>query len=156
MTPELLARLRPHGLDRVASEAGLDVVRTALLERGWSARNVERLLHVAPAIAPAAVPLAPREPPREAPNPAAAQPVHLRVLPVEDVRALEEHFRCEPYHATISARACVARQTGSQRSWNEVRAATGSRAIEHRGVGLHFTRCTRCPVGKRIADAVKA
>lgn len=71
-------------------------------------------------------------------------PVDLRLIPVSRLTKREQHFRCEPYHCTLTAGACVDRQ--AQRVF--VHSSGGSK--------VRYLACQDCAVGARIAKRVPA
>ena len=64
--------------------------------------------------------------------------------PATQAAWLEQHFRCEPYHCTLTAGACVDRQ--AQRVF--VHSSGGSK--------VRYLACQDCAVGARIAKRVPA
>lgn len=73
-------------------------------------------------------------------------PVHLRVLPVDELTEPADLFRCAPLAATIPARTCVLRQ---RRTWVGTR--TQTRAPEIRPEHIS---CADCAQGRDVASRV--
>ena len=74
--------------------------------------------------------------------------VSLVVLPVEALTAGTDRFECEPYHAVISARTCLARRGGRYEAGRNQHAAPG----QHESYPL----CSRCDLGAKVAERVTA
>lgn len=75
----------------------------------------------------------------EAPPPAA-----LDIIPVSRLTDRAQHFRCEPYHCTMTAGACVDRQARRAR----VHSAGGSK--------VRYIECVDCALGREVAARVPA
>jgi hypothetical protein len=88
-----------------------------------------------------------------------AQPVRLVVLPIDQVSKDDDAFVCKPYHSTLRAAACVARQAAYELAAKSVRRAGGSQ------IPAHLRECGSCGdgiavriqiAGKALAEAVPA
>lgn len=75
--------------------------------------------------------------------------VSLAVLPVEALTTGTDRFKCEPYHAVISARTCLARRGGRYE---------GGRNQHPTGPHEHesYPLCSRCDLGAKVAERVTA
>lgn len=68
------------------------------------------------------------------------------VVPVERLTSRADLFRCEPYRAVITARACLARQEGARRAPAPGVAASAARN----------SACEGCALGGRVAERLSA
>lgn len=78
----------------------------------------------------------------------------LEALPVDQVRAPLDRFRCGPLNATLTARSCVERQRvarGEQATSERSFSAGGGSSVRH---GMYM--CRDCEVGLAIAKAVRS
>ncbi len=132
-----------------ASPAAVDELVDRLRARGWSRRNVERLVGVA--VEPVVV-WRPRLVSGRGGSPAPlprTEPVHLVVVAVDAIERPTDHFWCEPYGATLSVAACLRRQ-GAEQAPRRVR-------WQHSGGSrTRFERCAECALGRQVAAAVGA
>lgn len=78
-------------------------------------------------------------------------------LPIAELRDPGDHFWCEPYRATVPARACLMRQRlhGSAiryGDWNRVGIGERDRVPMGKGARmLDYGKCKDCPLGREVA-----
>lgn len=90
------------------------------------------------------------------------------MLPVDQLVAPEQRFRCVPYSATISARTCVERQARQGKLakgdvWIRLDGKERPRGELHRGkvavgaaVGSHrANRCANCELGRAVVARIE-
>lgn len=70
----------------------------------------------------------------------------LALVPVERLTSRADLFKCEPYRAVITARACLGRQEGARRAPVPGVAASAARN----------SKCEDCALGARVADRLAA
>lgn len=88
-----------------------------------------------------------------------AAPVRLLVLPVEQLTAADQRFRCVPYAATITASTCTDRQRLARDGLPNRRTSRGGDADWSCGrsaswVSKTFIHCKACPLGAEVAAAI--
>ena len=72
----------------------------------------------------------------------------LRVIQVWEVASVDDFFRCDPLHATMTAGACAQRQAEARRGGGV--SGDGLRGISSE----HLTMCVDCKVGKEVEKKV--
>lgn len=69
-------------------------------------------------------------------------------VPIELVRRPLDRFRCDPYHAVITAQTCLMRQERCARG-------TNAELLRRGHEGGDYARCTpECPLGAKIRENV--
>ena len=79
--------------------------------------------------------------------------VQLHPLPVDRLTSLDQHFRCVPYSATITAETCIERQNGHNgkiaiSAWGK---AHPDKVESHAFRRSFFGACADCELGRRVA-----
>lgn len=103
---------------------------------------------------PFAVPRSLRSPSRPPPPAPPSQPVDLGpVVPVSALTSRGERFRCEPLRATMTARACLLKQSVAR--GEAVNGKAPIDRMDHHKRRLDNEYCGTCKLGERVAGGVR-
>lgn len=90
---------------------------------------------------------------RVVPAPASRRlPVLQAHVPIDNIRAPSDRFRCAPFSAVITATTCIDRQIAARA--NPI--GRTSRAVEARALASKLVRCKACVDGERVHARVEA